>query len=80
MDDRLRKGPLEDRGCKDVFFILLYLLLWGAMGYIAYFALYNGDPNKLLSPFDIVYLFDYIYRITINVDIMKLKIFLIYMF
>jgi len=52
IDLRVKKGPLNDRGCKDIIFIFLYAILWGLMGYIGYYAVQNGDPSYILSPFD----------------------------
>jgi hypothetical protein len=49
---QLQNGPVEKRPCRDVLFLLLFLALWGGMGYIAYLGFSNGDPSKLASPFD----------------------------
>lgn len=49
---RLQNGPVEERPCRDVLFALLFLALWGGMGYIGYLGFSQGDPSKLASPFD----------------------------
>jgi hypothetical protein len=36
------------RGCRDVFFLILFFIYWVGMGYTAYFAIKNGDPTKLV--------------------------------
>jgi hypothetical protein len=54
LDERVRSGPLNDRGCKDIFFLIIYIALWVAMGFIANIAFKEGDPSILLSPYDSV--------------------------
>ena len=39
--------PYKDRSCTDVFFLLLFVGCWAAMGYACYLAIHNGNPDRL---------------------------------
>eukprot|EP00058_Branchiostoma_floridae_P004452 XP_002589940.1 hypothetical protein BRAFLDRAFT_127837 [Branchiostoma floridae] len=45
-------GPLSERSCRDVFFLLLFLAFWGGMGYVTYLALVGGNMFRLLYGVD----------------------------
>ncbi|KAI9204340.1 plasma-membrane choline transporter-domain-containing protein [Polychytrium aggregatum] len=45
-------GPIENRKCRDVLFLLLYLIFWAAMLFVASIGFETGDPRRLLIPTD----------------------------
>ncbi|XP_041359407.1 choline transporter-like protein 1 isoform X2 [Gigantopelta aegis] len=47
VDDKF-DGPLKNRECRDVFFLLLFLVFLGGMGYLTYRSASLGSPNHLL--------------------------------
>ena len=46
------RGPFSERGCTDVWCCLIYVLFQAGMCYIGYYAMNNGDPNRVLHPYD----------------------------
>ncbi|XP_068155971.1 choline transporter-like 2 isoform X1 [Drosophila tropicalis] len=51
--DRNFKGPRQkDRSCTDVPCLILFILFLGGWGFIAHYAIKNGDLNKLMVPTD----------------------------
>lgn len=52
IDANLQSGPLEERPCRDPFFLIVFLLYIAFMIYIAILGLVEGKPERLLSPFD----------------------------
>lgn len=50
--DRSFRGPLANRGCTDIFFLVLFFLFLIAFGFAGYYAYREGDLNKLLVPRD----------------------------
>eukprot|EP01112_Ceratiomyxa_fruticulosa_P004281 TRINITY_DN1474_c0_g5_i1.p1 TRINITY_DN1474_c0_g5~~TRINITY_DN1474_c0_g5_i1.p1 ORF type:complete len:633 (+),score=82.74 TRINITY_DN1474_c0_g5_i1:275-2173(+) len=42
----------EYRKCRDIFFLILFILFCGGMGLIAYFAILNGNPYMLIYGVD----------------------------
>jgi hypothetical protein len=42
----------ENRGCTDIFFLIVYILFWGLMIYVGIVGFINGDPNRLISGYD----------------------------
>ncbi|XP_013398047.1 choline transporter-like protein 1 isoform X2 [Lingula anatina] len=45
-------GPLKNRGCTDVFFLLLFIAALGGMGYVSYLGITKGNPNMLVYGVD----------------------------
>ena len=39
--------PYKSRSCTDVFFLLLFVGCWAAMGYMCYLAIHNGNTDRL---------------------------------
>ncbi|CAL4166186.1 unnamed protein product, partial [Meganyctiphanes norvegica] len=46
------KGPIKSRSCTDIICFLLFFAFLAGWGVVAYFAISNGDPNRLLYPTD----------------------------
>jgi len=47
------KGPIaEGRGCTDILFTLLLFAMWGAMTYLGYFCVQEGDFRVVTNPID----------------------------
>ncbi|XP_064625864.1 choline transporter-like protein 1 isoform X2 [Lineus longissimus] len=45
-------GPLNDRSCRDVVFLILLIACLGGMGYVGYLGVMSGNPNRLLFGVD----------------------------
>ncbi|KAI9204339.1 plasma-membrane choline transporter-domain-containing protein [Polychytrium aggregatum] len=45
-------GPIGNRRCTDIPFLVLFLVFWAAMFYVAFIAIKTGNPSKLLYPTD----------------------------
>ncbi|CAE1273146.1 unnamed protein product [Acanthosepion pharaonis] len=41
------EGPIKDRKCRDVLFLIIFIALLGGMGYTAYISLQYGSPECL---------------------------------
>ena len=41
------EGPVKKRSCTDVICLLLFLVLLGAWGFVAFLAFQEGDVNKV---------------------------------
>ncbi|KAL4476085.1 hypothetical protein ABPG74_009818 [Tetrahymena malaccensis] len=52
LNPNIAYGPLEERGCRDIFFFMLFVLFWVGLFIIAGVAVKNGDPRRLATPFD----------------------------
>ncbi|CAD8074823.1 unnamed protein product [Paramecium primaurelia] len=52
LDRRLEQGPIEDRGCTDCIWCILYLIMWGGLITIGIIALSNGSPDTLFLPYN----------------------------
>ncbi len=52
MHASLAYGPTESRRCRDILFLILYIIFWAGLILIATVAVKNGDPKRLASPFD----------------------------
>jgi choline transporter-like protein 2/4/5 len=51
-DSVMNGGPVENRGCTDILFCILFILSSFVLVYIASYGLANGDPNKLTYAYD----------------------------
>ena len=45
-------GPSYQRGCTDVFMLILFIAFWIGMIIISVFAFKNGNPELLVIPYD----------------------------
>jgi len=52
LDQNLRYGVIENRSCTDFLCCLLFVMLWIGMILSASIGFKNGNPKKMLSPFD----------------------------
>eukprot|EP01155_Anaeramoeba_flamelloides_P051656 Anaeramoba_flamelloidesc42478_g1_i3.p1 GENE.c42478_g1_i3~~c42478_g1_i3.p1 ORF type:complete len:893 (+),score=172.02 c42478_g1_i3:107-2785(+) len=50
-DDDFR-GPLDQRKCQDLFWLILFILFWLGMGFVAYLGFTQGEPKRLYYPRD----------------------------
>ncbi|XP_038057483.1 choline transporter-like protein 1 isoform X2 [Patiria miniata] len=41
-------GPLDDRSCRDVICLFLFLAFWVGMGYIAVVSIMDGQPERII--------------------------------
>lgn len=46
----LRDGPMTNRKCTDLLFVLLFIVTLGGYGWTVKYSFDNGNPNKLLRP------------------------------
>jgi len=49
---RSEDGPTTDRKCTDVAFCLVFLLFWGATGFVTVTSRAKGDMTRVMRPFD----------------------------
>ncbi|RKP18287.1 DUF580-domain-containing protein, partial [Rozella allomycis CSF55] len=40
-------GPIHHRRCRDIFFLIVFLIFWGGMGFVAYFAWQFGSADSI---------------------------------
>jgi len=52
MDDKLAKGPMEERSCTDLICCVVFLAWWAAMAYIGYISMTTGEPETYLAVWD----------------------------
>eukprot|EP00128_Syssomonas_multiformis_P015006 Colp12_sorted_trinity150504_noHs@3227 len=45
-------GPIENRSCRDVICCLLFIVFWGGMFAVAYYAFKKGDPSRFMNARD----------------------------
>ena len=50
--EQLKNGPIEDRGCTDIFCCLLFTVFLVVMVGIAGYGVTTGNPVLLITPFD----------------------------
>ncbi|XP_037044636.1 choline transporter-like 2 isoform X2 [Bradysia coprophila] len=50
--DKNFKGPLSKRSCTDVICLLIFIAFLACWGVVGYYAIKNGDPDRLLVPTD----------------------------
>jgi len=48
----ISSGPMANRKCTDILCLLIFLAACGGMGYVANYAISNGDPDLILAPMD----------------------------
>ncbi|KAL0850385.1 hypothetical protein ABMA28_012206 [Loxostege sticticalis] len=46
------QGPIHNRSCTDILWLILFLLFLGVWGFVGYYSIQNGDVQKLLAPID----------------------------
>ncbi|KAL4709780.1 hypothetical protein ACJJTC_001234 [Scirpophaga incertulas] len=46
------QGPIHNRSCTDVIWLLLFILFLGAWGFVGYYSMNNGDVRTILAPID----------------------------
>ncbi|CAG2223884.1 CD92 [Mytilus edulis] len=51
-DTSLDDGPLTDRSCTDVLFLIILVLYLAGMVYVAYIGINKGDPYKMIYGVD----------------------------
>ncbi|XP_050553339.1 choline transporter-like 2 isoform X1 [Spodoptera frugiperda] len=45
-------GPIHNRSCTDIFWLVLFVLFLGVWGYVGYYGMTHGNIEKLLAPID----------------------------
>jgi len=50
--EELRDGPLKDRKCTDVLFLLVFLVFFTSMVVVGFLGFSKGDPDLLIYPYD----------------------------
>ncbi|PZC79789.1 hypothetical protein B5X24_HaOG215778 [Helicoverpa armigera] len=45
-------GPIHNRSCTDVLWLILFILFLGVWGYVGYYGMTHGSVQKLLAPID----------------------------
>ncbi|XP_045760351.1 choline transporter-like 2 isoform X3 [Maniola jurtina] len=45
-------GPIHNRSCTDIIWLIIFILFLGAWGYIGYYSMTRGSVEKLLAPID----------------------------
>ncbi|CAH0699204.1 unnamed protein product [Spodoptera exigua] len=45
-------GPIHNRSCTDIFWLVLFILSLGGWGYVGYYGMTHGNIEKLLAPID----------------------------
>lgn len=52
MENDLSNGPINERGCTDILFCLIFLGFIAGMVIVAIFGFTKGNPNLLIYPYD----------------------------
>jgi hypothetical protein len=52
LDDKLAKGPMEERSCTDIICCLVFIGWWVVMAYIGYISMTTGEPETYLAVWD----------------------------
>ena len=52
IDPELERGPLKDRRCTDILCLLIFFCTLGFAGYVFVYALEEGDPQRVMAPYD----------------------------
>ncbi|XP_052747500.1 choline transporter-like 2 isoform X2 [Bicyclus anynana] len=45
-------GPIHNRSCTDILWLIIFILFLGAWGYVGYYSMTRGSVDKLLAPID----------------------------
>ncbi|XP_026725806.1 CTL-like protein 2 isoform X1 [Trichoplusia ni] len=45
-------GPIHNRSCTDILWLILFILFLGVWGYVGYYGMTHGNIQKLLAPID----------------------------
>ncbi|XP_039765563.1 choline transporter-like 2 isoform X1 [Pararge aegeria] len=45
-------GPIHNRSCTDILWLIMFILFLGAWGYVGYYSMTRGSVDKLLAPID----------------------------
>ncbi|CAB3236909.1 unnamed protein product [Arctia plantaginis] len=45
-------GPLHNRSCTDVFWLILFIVFLGVWAFVGYYGVHHGNIQKLLAPVD----------------------------
>ncbi|KAG6465142.1 hypothetical protein O3G_MSEX014956, partial [Manduca sexta] len=46
------KGPVHNRSCTDIIWLILFILFLGVWGYVGYYSITRGNIENLLAPID----------------------------
>ena len=52
IDTAIENGPLGNRRCTDIFCILVFIAALCGAGYIGMYAVSNGNPELVMTPYD----------------------------
>jgi hypothetical protein len=52
IDCDIENGPLGNRRCTDLLCLLVFLCCTGGMGYIGFYAISYGNPDRIMTPYD----------------------------
>jgi len=50
VDSKIRDGPLFDRKCTDIIFLLFFFAFMGGYGWTVHYAYANGHPEEIFRP------------------------------
>ena len=53
IDTAVENGPLIDRRCTDILCILIFLGFVAAATFVGIYAVENGDPMRIMTPYDV---------------------------
>ncbi|CAF4783556.1 unnamed protein product [Pieris macdunnoughi] len=45
-------GPIHNRSCTDILWLIVFVLFLGGWGYVGYYGLTRGSIEKILAPID----------------------------
>ncbi|KAL3869724.1 hypothetical protein ACJMK2_042373 [Sinanodonta woodiana] len=46
------EGPVAERSCRDVIFLLIFIAYLGGMGYVSYLGIHQGNPYRIVYGVD----------------------------
>lgn len=53
IDTAVENGPLTDRRCTDILCIFIFLGFVAAATFVGIYAVENGDPMRIMTPYDV---------------------------